>query len=110
MTDKTTPQTAAVPAIKPITTKHLCIKFGMKGTALRRILRTMDPYADGVHTNYAWTSLDCPEVKAIEARLKALQAAKVERAKAAQAALAARVAATEAAKKADAAATAAATK
>jgi len=60
----------------------------------------MPEYADGVHTNYAWPSLTCPAVKAIQARVAANQAERVARAKAATDALAARVKAADAAAKA----------
>jgi hypothetical protein len=40
------------------TTFHVAQKFGMTGVALRRVLRSMPEYADGVHTAYRWVSID----------------------------------------------------
>ena len=94
----------AVATEMPIKAKHVAAKFGMKPTALRRILRAMPQYADGVHTNYAWPSLDCAAVKEIAAKIQQLQKDKKERAEAAQAALQARAKQLEAAAKANAAA------
>jgi hypothetical protein len=93
----------AIPAVevKPIQTKHLAVKFGMKATALRRILRSMSEYADGVHTNYRWSEND-PKIKTIELQIAKLATEKKARAEAAKAALAARVAAATTQAKADA--------
>jgi hypothetical protein len=88
-TKVTTPD---VTDVKPLRTKHVAAKFGMKPVQLRRILRTMPEYADGVHTNYAWAEKD-PALARIEAAIKKAAALKIERAKAAKAALEARVAA-----------------
>jgi glycerophosphoryl diester phosphodiesterase len=90
-----------VPTVLPIQTKHLAAKFNMKATALRRILRSMPEYADGVHTNYRWAEND-PKIKAIEQAISKLTAEKSARAEAAKAALAARVAAATAQAKVDA--------
>jgi len=92
MTDKKTPTTET--AILPIQTKHLAAKFKMKATALRRVLRSMPAYADGVHTNYRWAEND-KAIDAIAAAIKKLAEAKAARAIAAKAALAARVEATK---------------
>lgn len=88
---ETTPVTPVTPAktLKPIRTKHLAAKFGIKATMLRRVLRSMPAYADGVHTNYAWAEKD-PAIDAIEQQLKKLAAEKLAREKAAKAALDAR--------------------
>lgn len=84
----------AIPAtdLKPIQTKHLAAKFGIKATALRRILRSMPAYADGVHTNYRWAEND-PAIAQIDMQIKKLARDKQERATAAKAALDARTAA-----------------
>jgi hypothetical protein len=85
----------------PLRTKHLAAQFGMKPVALRRILRTMPQYADGVHTNYKWSEKD-PAIPLIGAAIKKLAEEKAARAKAAKAALDARAAALALAAKADA--------
>lgn len=99
---KTTPATST-PDLKPLRTKHLASRFNLKATALRRILRSMPAYADGVHTNYSWAEND-PAIKAIETRIGELSKEKVARAAAAKLALDKRAQETAAAKKADAAA------
>lgn len=72
-----------------LTTKHLAARFNMKGTQLRRILRSMQDYADGVHTNYRWDEkADANKIKAIEAKIKDLAAKKQARAAEAKAKLA----------------------
>lgn len=83
---------APVATVPVLTTKHLAAKFGMKATALRRVLRAMPEYADGVHTNYAWPSWEDAQVKRIEAAISALAKRKVEAAQAAKSALEARIA------------------
>ena len=85
--------TVSTPEVKPLQTKHLAAKFGMKATILRRVLRSMPEYADGVHTNYRWAEKDAA-IPRIEAQIKKLVEDKAKRAAAAKAALAARVAAT----------------
>ena len=73
-----------------LTTKHLAARFNMKGTQLRRILRSMPDYADGVHTNYRWDEkTDSHKIKAIEAKIKDLAVKKQARAAEAKAKLAA---------------------
>lgn len=102
MKNETKPQTSTdiiakqiAAELKPLRTKHLAAKFGMKATALRRVLRSMTEYADGVHTNYSWAEKD-PAIARIEAAIKKAQEDKAKRAEAAKLALQAR---TEAAKK-----------
>lgn len=80
-------------AILPIQTKHLAVKFNLKPTALRRILRSMKEYADGVHTNYRWAEND-PRIAQIAAQIAQLNKAKTDRAAAAKLALEQRIAAT----------------
>lgn len=36
-------------------TKQVAAQFKIKPVQLRRVLRSMKRYADGVHTNYRWT-------------------------------------------------------
>ena len=100
-TTKPVPATSNQPEVLPIQTKHLAVKFGMKATALRRVLRSMSEYADGVHTNYRWAEND-PRIKSIEDKIKQLKSDKQARAAAAKAALDARIAATQVQAKADA--------
>lgn len=72
-----------------LTTKHLAARHNMKGTQLRRILRSMTDYADGVHTNYRWDEkADAAKLKAIEAKIKDLANKKQQRAAEAKAKLA----------------------
>ena len=85
----------------PIKAKHLALRFGMKATALRRILRSMPEYADGVHTNYAWAEKD-PRIAAIAAKIQQLKKEKEDRATAARLALEARAKALAAAAKVEA--------
>lgn len=99
----TTAPATTTETLKPIRTKHLAIKFGMKATMLRRILRSMPAYADGVHTNYSWSEND-PAITAIQAQINKLTKEKEERAKAAKAALLARTEAAAKQAKVDAAA------
>lgn len=40
------------------TTKEMAIMLGMTGKQLRRILRKMEKYNDGIYTRYAWTKKD----------------------------------------------------
>ena len=98
-TKQVTPSTE--PAIKPIQTKHLAAKFGMKATALRRVLRSMPDYADGVHTNYRWSEND-PAIAKIKTAIDKLATEKIARAKAAKEALDKRAAALALQAKADA--------
>lgn len=94
---------ASTPAqpVMPIKTKHLAAQFKLKATALRRILRTMPEYADGIHTNYAWAEND-KRIPAIAARIKQLSDDKIARAAAAKLALDTRAATLAASAKADA--------
>lgn len=64
-------------------TKHVASHFGIKPVQLRRVLRSMPRYADGVHTNYRWAmpadkSLIAEIGKAITARAAAAENAKTE--------------------------------
>jgi hypothetical protein len=86
----TTVTPVPTPELRPIQTKHLAIKFGMKATQLRRYLRNMPEYADGVHTNYRWLEND-PAIDRIGTAIRKAQADKAARAVAAKAALDARV-------------------
>lgn len=70
---------------KVYTTKEMSAALGMTGKQLRRILRSMDTYNDGIYTRYAWSKKDYDKiVKAIKANIDAKVAAK--EAKAAKAA------------------------
>lgn len=83
--------TTATEELMPLRTKHLAKEFGIKATALRRVLRSMPEYADGVHTNYKWAEGD-KRIAGIKAQIDKLTAEKVKRAADAKAALAKRVA------------------
>ena len=85
-------QIAEAQAIPVITATMLAASLGMKATSLRRILRGMPEYADGIHTNYAWLSYDSPDVQRIIARVNATRLATQARYEAAQASLAERIA------------------
>jgi len=50
-------------------TVDLAKKLGMTPVALRRILRSMPEYADGVHTNYSWEN-DDPMIERIRVFVK----------------------------------------
>lgn len=76
--------------VASLRTKHLASKFKIKATHLRRILRSMPAYADGVHTNYKWAEGDTKALAAIEAAIKAAADKKIEAAAKAKAALAAK--------------------
>lgn len=83
--------TPAVETVEmPIRAKHLAAKFNLKPTTLRRILRNMPEYADGVHTNYRWAEKD-PRIGRIEAAVKQARTEREAKAKAAKEALDARV-------------------
>lgn len=92
MKNPTTPATTS-PTTPVLRTKHLAIKFGIKATQLRRYLRAMPAYADGVHTNYSWPEGD-KRIADIEKHIAKAVQEKAQRAEAAKAALAARTAAT----------------
>ena len=97
-------QTVTTPAtteVMPIQTKHLASRFGMKATQLRRVLRAMPEYADGVHTNYRWAEND-KRIADIAAAVKKLADDKAARAAAAKKALEERGAKLAAQVKADA--------
>ena len=40
---------------KVYTTKEMALALGMNGKQLRRKLRAMEKYNDGIYTRYAWT-------------------------------------------------------
>ena len=84
-TPSTTPAEGAI-----LKTKHLAAKFGLKPTALRRVLRSMPEYADGVHTNYAWQGESDPAIAKIAAAIKTRKEEAEKKAIAAKAALAAK--------------------
>ena|SRR5579859_6912927 len=70
-----------VPAeVTILTTRHLAKKFNLKPTQLRRILRSMPEYNDGLHTNYAWAGWDDPMIKKIEAKIHARAVAAADKA------------------------------
>ena len=94
-------ETKTEATVMPIQTKHLAVKFGMKATTLRRVLRSMPEYADGVHTNYRWAEND-KRIDAIARQINKLAQDKAKRAETAKAALAARVEATKKQQAADA--------
>lgn len=72
-----------------ITTKQLAPKYNLKGTQLRRILRSMPAYADGVHTNYSWDPIaDKAALAQIDAAVKSLADKRAKRAAEAKAKLA----------------------
>lgn len=78
---KTTTKTAPATDSKPLRTKHVAQKFGLKPVSLRRVLRSMNEYADGVHTNYRWAENDpmLPKIAAaIETHRKRSEKAKAE--------------------------------
>lgn len=55
---------------KVYTTKEMAASLGMTGKQLRRHLRGMEKYNDGIYTRYAWTKKDFDRiVKAIKAKL-----------------------------------------
>lgn len=85
-TATTTSASTASTTEMPIQTKHLASRFKIKATALRRVLRSMPDYADGIHTNYRWSEND-PRIAKIELQLKKLEQEKADRAKAAKTAL-----------------------
>lgn len=37
------------------TTKEMALELGMNGKQLRRYLRKLEKYNDGIYTRYAWT-------------------------------------------------------
>lgn len=81
MTDKN-----ATPAT--LKTSHLAKRFNMKTTTLRRILRSMPEYADGVFTRYSWDAKkDAAKIDAIAKRIKAIEISREEARKQALAAL-----------------------
>lgn len=77
--EKTATATATESTPK-LQTKHVAKMFNMRQQQLRRILRSMAEYADGVHTNYAWDPADKAALQRIKAAIDA-KAAKAEAAK-----------------------------
>lgn len=78
-------QTTAPATITILKTKEVAEKFGITPVALRRVLRTMPEYADGVHTNYKWDEKDTKALRSIEtaiAKVKKDKEAKAKEAKA----------------------------
>jgi hypothetical protein len=69
-------------------TKHVAAMFNIKPVSLRRILRTMPAYADGVHTNYRWDPANKKAIDEIGAAIKALEAKRAKAAETAKAELA----------------------
>ena len=69
-------------------TKHVAAMFSMTPVALRRVLRSMPQYADGVHTNYRWDPKDKKALDTIGAAIKAIEVKKAAAAKAAKEAIA----------------------
>lgn len=104
-TQSTTPTTPASTSNlvidMPVRTKHLAAMFGIKATALRRVLRNMPAYADGVHTNYRWAEKD-ERIPAIKLQLETLAKDKAKRAVEAKAKLDERAKALATAQKQDA--------
>lgn len=85
-TQKTQGTTAPAADTMPIKTSHLAKRFNIKATALRRVLRSMPEYADGVHTNYRWAEND-KRIDAIGKKLAEVEQQRKDRKLAAQAAL-----------------------
>lgn len=73
MTDTATKATATSTS-KVLTTRDLGKKFNIKPTYLRRILRSMVEYNDGIHTKYSWD--EQKDKKALEAIATAVHARK----------------------------------
>lgn len=62
---------------KVFTTKEMALELGMNGKQLRRYLRKMEKYNDGIYTRYAWTKKDYDKiVKAIKATIDKANAKK----------------------------------
>ena len=74
------------PVVPIFTTKHVAAIFGITPMQLRRILRTMPEYADGVHTNYAWPDLE-GSIARIRATVTGVQTKRAAAQVAAQAAI-----------------------
>lgn len=74
--------------VASLRTKHVAGMLNIKPVALRRILRSMPRYADGVHTNYRWDPKDSKAIEEIRAQMKVLADKKAKAAEAAKANLA----------------------
>lgn len=62
---------------KVFTTKEMALELGMTGKALRRYLRKMANYNDGIYTRYSWTKSDYDKViKAIKTMIDKANAKK----------------------------------
>lgn len=62
---------------KVFTTKEMALELGMTGKALRRYLRKMVNYNDGIYTRYSWTKSDYDKViKAIKTMIDKANAKK----------------------------------
>ena len=84
-----TPMTKTIETAEvTLRTKHVAAKFNMTPVQLRRVLRSMPKYADGVHTNYRWDPKDTKAMDEIGVAIKALAAKKAAAAQAAKEALA----------------------
>lgn len=61
------------------TTKELAEALGCNGKQVRRKLRAMDKYNDGVYTRYAWTEKQFKElVKKLQGKKQVKEAKEVE--------------------------------
>lgn len=61
------------------TTKELAEALGCNGKQVRRKLRAMDKYNDGVYTRYAWTEKQFKElVKKLQEKKQVKEAKEVE--------------------------------
>lgn len=59
-----------------LTTKDLAEHYGVTTVALRRVLRGMKRYDDGVFTRYKWNGWDDPEIKLIDKEFEEAEAQK----------------------------------
>jgi len=66
-------------AEKVYTTKELAEALGCNGKQVRRKLRAMDKYNDGVYTRYAWTEKQFKElVKKLQGKKQVKEAKEVK--------------------------------
>lgn len=63
-------KTTATETKQILTTRHIAAMAKIKPTQLRRVLRSMTEYNDGMHTNYSWVEGD-PMIDKIIARVHA---------------------------------------
>lgn len=101
MANKNEKSATETPVLKTLKTKHLAAKFHMTAMQLRRVLRSMPAYADGVHTKYAWSENDTKAIAEIENAIKSIAEKKEKAKQAAQAALKAKEAEKKAQEQAD---------